>query len=850
MAQVAPREAVREDVWIPTVCYMCYNACSILAHRVNGVVVKIEGDPKSPHNTGKCCAKGNAGLMSLYNPHRITTPLRRTNPQKGYKVDPGFEPISWDEALDIVADRLKKAREKDPRRIMLSSFDLHGLGAFGESFTSALGTHNVSSGPAGFFCGNGVHPITWMNHGTFYAEPDVDHCKYLILIGSQAGGAVHLNPLGIGARMAEARLKGMKLVVVDPMCCQMASKANDWIPIRPGTDTAFALGMLNVLLNDLGIFDAPFIKKFTNGAYLAGPDGKYIRHPDSGRPLVWDSGSGTPKGFDDATVVDPALEGSYEVDGVSCKPGFQLLKEHVALYPPARVEEITTVPAETILRIAREYGEAASIGSKIVIDGVELPYRPAHVDWSRGPSSHAHGMSAGVAIQLLNTVIGAVDVPGGHLGISGSGPNWAPYAGPDGLLTPSPDLVVFHQPYPPRKVKKPELYEAPELFPLAVYSRSLLPENLMHPEKYGLDYRIEVFIHARNNYMMQTIHPEIVAEAYRQIPFIVTFAHTMDPSTEMADIVFPDTHFLERLDCFPNRIRAFQLANGGYWYWMLRQPVSDPPPGVRHWVSVLFDIADRVGILPDYHRTLNHLLRLKGSNQLAADQKYTFEEVSDRWCKSKFGSEHDLEWFKKNGIHTEPKDVRHVYQLPFLNVRIPLYHEFFIKAGEDVKQVTQELGLHDWDTDDFEAIPHWRPCPAYKEKGEHDLFLINYKVPYHAQSYTFENAWLDDLTQGYPDARSVLMNTETARSKGIADGDEIVVESTNGYQSRAVARVAETIHPEVVAIMGTQGHWVDGQPMARGKGVHWNSMLEYDVKRIDKLSAALDACVKVKIVKT
>src|SRR3990170_8699192 len=110
--------ATQDDVWIPTVCYMCYNNCGIRVHRVNGVVVKIEGNPDNPHNRGRICAKGNAGIMNLYNPNRVLRPLRRTNPEKGIGVDPGWAEIGWDEALDDVADRLKKIREEDTRKLV------------------------------------------------------------------------------------------------------------------------------------------------------------------------------------------------------------------------------------------------------------------------------------------------------------------------------------------------------------------------------------------------------------------------------------------------------------------------------------------------------------------------------------------------------------------------------------------------------------------------------------------------------------------------------------------------------------------------------------------------------------
>ena len=98
---------VREDKWIPSACTICYGGCSILGHRVNGTLIKIEGNPESPMGNGRLCAKGISGIMILYDPNRVNTPLRRTNPQKGIGIDPGWKPISWDEAMKETTARLK-----------------------------------------------------------------------------------------------------------------------------------------------------------------------------------------------------------------------------------------------------------------------------------------------------------------------------------------------------------------------------------------------------------------------------------------------------------------------------------------------------------------------------------------------------------------------------------------------------------------------------------------------------------------------------------------------------------------------------------------------------------------------
>lgn len=113
----------KDDVWLHSVCEMCHGMCGILVHRVDGVVVDIKGDPDCPNSRGKICAKGASGIMGLYDPHRLKTPLKRTNPEKGLGVDPGWTPISWDEALDILQDKLTKIMKEDPRKLTITSFD-------------------------------------------------------------------------------------------------------------------------------------------------------------------------------------------------------------------------------------------------------------------------------------------------------------------------------------------------------------------------------------------------------------------------------------------------------------------------------------------------------------------------------------------------------------------------------------------------------------------------------------------------------------------------------------------------------------------------------------------------------
>ena len=845
-------EPASDDTWVPTTCYMCYNSCNLRVHRVDGVVVKIEGNPDSPHNGTRICAKGNAAIMGLYNPHRLTRPLRRTNPKKGLGIDPEWEEISWDEALGVISERLRAIRDSDPRKLAFFTFDTQGFNTIGKAFAVAFGTPNVTTGAAEWFCGNALHPVSWSVHGSFFMEPDYEFTNYALLFGSQAGiPAMHKNPIGLGTQLADARQnRGMKLVVVDPICSTAASKADEWVPIRPGTDGAMALAMAHVLVHEEGIYDREFLKHDTNAPYLIADDGSYVRDAE-GRALLWDEISGGPLPHD-AEGVQPALEGSYRVDGRRAQPAFELLKERLLEYTPEGVEEVTTVPAETIRRLAQELGHAASIGSTIVLRGEVLPHRPAVVDFSRGAIAHKHGYLSAWAIQLLDTLIGAVDVPGGHLGPGAKGPgaNWDPVVGQDGLLEPAPRVAFLGVPYPPKKPARPNSIDVFSRFPASAYSQPLVPDVILDPKKYGLDYELEMVIQCRNNYLMTTVDPPVIAEMFAKVPFMVSFATTVDETAELSDIVLPDAHVLERLDALPNRIIGWILPGLGDWYWTVRQPVVPPPPGVKHWVEVLYDLAERMDMLDDLYMASNVYLKLKDPFKLKAGGRYSYEDVVDAFYKSLFGEEHGLDWFKEHGVLITPRTIQEAYPRAFSKARIPLYLEYVPRQGRQVKELTAELGMPDWDVSDYQALPAWRPCPAIEEEAikGYDFILVNHKQALATFSFTVEMSWLNELTDHYPDARAIIMNPVGAQERGLTHGGEVMITTVEGKTARGRLYLSEGVHPEVVVVPGLQGHWARGRTKFLGeKGIHYNSLLSYDTKYIDMVSTAFDTCAKVKV---
>ncbi|MBT7450603.1 MAG: molybdopterin-dependent oxidoreductase, partial [Rhodospirillaceae bacterium] len=585
MSEPTKQIKFEDDTWTPSVCMGCYNCCGIKIHRVEDKIVDVIGDPAAPNSRGYICAKGKARFLDLYDPKRLTQPLKRGNPKKGLGEDPEWQEISWDEALETVATRLKLVREDDPRKLVLAHFDMPGYG-ISKAFGAAFGTPNLHWNRADY-CGAAPHMAHLLLNGSFNGELDFERCNYIVLWGTQLGALAETIPLHTADMMADARARGAKLVVIDPFCSNAAAKAEDWIPIKPGTDGALALSMLNVLLNELGLYDVPFLKEKTNAPYLIGADGHYVRHESSNKPLVWDSIDHTAKAFDDPSLKDVALDGEVTIGGAPAQPSFQKVKEHLKQFDVEAASRVTTVPAEKIRSLTEEFAKAAMIGATVNIDGHDLPLRPAAIHFKRGSGAHKGGAHTTLAIHMLNLMVGNLDVPGGQRGVNPIGPFWAPEQDDDGMLVPAQHIAKYHKPYPPRQPKIPETLDLNELFPSALFTRGMFAWGIRDPEHFGIDYTPEILLHGRTNLMMNSHNPEAMSEVLAKIPLQVSFSTFIDETTEFADIVLPDSHDFERWDLFPaNDPYAFIAPGPGEWYWLMRQQAIAPPDGARPWTEV------------------------------------------------------------------------------------------------------------------------------------------------------------------------------------------------------------------------------------------------------------------------
>jgi thiosulfate reductase/polysulfide reductase chain A len=266
--------------WLPSCCHMCGGTCGILTHVVDGKLEKIEPNHWNPINYanvsqdffagytpeygaqegGVICPKGNAGIASLYDPDRVKKPLKRTNPDRSAGADPKWQEITWDQALDEIAAKMKKLRDdSEAHKLLWITEDASFTDVQGD-FCALYGTPNYGMHSNLCDVARKASFKTVMGHDRPLA--DFIQSKYILLFGWNPTAAikwVHLPRI-----ITHGIERGAKMVVVDPYLSDTAAKGQEWVSIRPGTDGALALAMAHVIIRDK-LYDEAFIQSWTVG---------------------------------------------------------------------------------------------------------------------------------------------------------------------------------------------------------------------------------------------------------------------------------------------------------------------------------------------------------------------------------------------------------------------------------------------------------------------------------------------------------------------------------------------------------------------------------------------------------
>lgn len=859
---------------VQTYCYQCVAGPDLLTVKVeDGVATEVEPNFRAegvhPGN-GKVCVKAFGLVQKTYSPHRILTPMKRTNPKKGRNEDPGFAPISWDEAFTLITDKLKAVRAKGltdengyPR--VAASFGGAGtpaqyMGTF-PSFLAAWGPVDLGFGSGqGVKCTHSEHLYGELWHRAFTVVPDTPNCKYIVSFGGnvEASGGV----AGVW-RHAAARASGTKRVQVEPHLSITGACSAEWVPIKPKTDAAFLYAMIHVLIleHPVSALDEPHLKVRTNSPYLVGPNGYFLRDPQSRKPLIWDLATGRAVA-QDTPKADAALEGTYTADGieegpdgqvwthqdVSVRPSFELLRDHMRSYTPEWAAQVCDVPAASIRRVANEFLAHAQIGATIEIEGRVLPYRPVAVLLGKTVNNGWGGFECCWGRTLLACLVGGLETPGGTLGTT------VRLNRPAGnrKFTVRPTIDGFMEfPWNPTeretwsgKASIRNTFRA--LVPLAAnspWSPALGPTHFSWmfiketPKNLPPVSLPDVWFVYRTNPAISFWDTEYLTEQMARFPFVVCFAMTHNETNHMADVLLPDRTDLEGLQLIRIGGTKYQEQFWDTQGVALRQPVVGAQGETRDFTDISTELARRVDLLEPYNKSINKgsagvaLAGKAGNRQwdfsLELDKPYGSEEIWDRSCRSASAeltngeSSEGLDWYKTNGFRVAPFSKLDWYLYPEIvdqNLRFELpYQERLLRVGKQLANRLHENGIDWWEEQlaEYQSLPKWKDFPGLWEKStvkaggaaeDYPFWLVTSRSMQYAWGSNMGIQLMKEMAGNIKGHEGVIINPKSAARLGVSDGDWIEVSTPrNKTKGRAVLR--QGIRPDTILMMSQFGHW-------------------------------------------
>ena len=884
-----------------TTCYMCACRCGIRVHLREGEdgpeVRYIDGNPNHPLNQGVICAKGASGIMKQKSPARLTQPLlRKPGSERGAAE---FEAISWERAYDILTTRLAHIRATDPKKFALFT-GRDQMQALTGLFARQFGTPNYAA-HGGFCSVNMAAGMIYSVGGSFweFGGPDLERAKVFVMIGTAEDH--HSNPMKIA--LSKFKREGGRFISINPVRTGYSAIADEWIPIKPGTDGALLMALLHELIRT-DTLDHAFLKRFTNAPQLVVLDAgareglfAFDPNPEKGPPgdgrnphnkLIFDKTSGSvlnayPEGIADG--CDPALEGHYTLaDGTRVTPAFQLLRERVATCTPQWACAITGIAAERIVALAQEMGHAA------LQQAFELPIpwtdawgkrhpttqaRPLAFHAMRGLAAHSNGFQTVRALAVLMSVLGTIDAPGGfrhkapyprHIV-----PNYRAFNSPE-MIQPNTPLNAAPLGFP---ASPEELAINPDGSPIRIdhafsWEHPLSAHGLMHNvitnATRGDPYRIDtLMMFMANMAWNSTMNTMAIREMLNRkdetgefmIPFVVVCDAFQSETVAFADLVLPDTTYLERHDVMGMLDRPISEFDGPVD--SVRVPVVKPLGACKPFQEVLIELAGRLKFpafttpeggrkftgYPDFvvnfqpQPGIGFLMGWRGKN---GDEHLRGEPNPKQWeayeqnnCVFQYHMPQSMHfmrnWNREYLDFAKDKGWRQKNDPVQLAIYSDTLQAFRLAAqGKSAGRQPPEHLRERIDTY-FDPLPFWyAPLEdAATDLGSYPLNAITQRPMAMYHSWDSQNAWLRQIhSHNY-----LNVNPRTALAAGIADGGWAWVESQWG-KVRCMVRHSEAVEPGTVwtwnAIGKADGAWqlAPGSDEAR-KGFLLNHLISEEL---------------------
>ena len=834
-----------------TTCYMCACRCGVDVHMRDGRIRYIQGNRDHPVNKGVLCAKGSAGMLHLESPARLSSPLLRTGPRGSGE----FREIGWDEAMNTAEKWLAETRARDPKGLAFFTGRDQSQALTGW-WSQQYGTPNHSA--HGGFCSvnmaaGGIYSIG----GSFweFAQPDWERTRLLLLFGVAEDH--DSNPIKLG--LSEMRRNGAHIVSVNPVRTGYSAIADTWLGIRPGTDGLLILSLIGELLRNRRI-DADALRQRTNAAWLIGcapgPDCGLFLRDRNGKPLVRDAATGQMVPFDQPGTVPVLASGKHPSDGPAAATAFELMASKYldSQYEPEAVAQQTGISAATIRGLAAEIARVA-FDEAFEIDDPWTDFRgirhkktlarPVAVHAMRGISAHANGFQTCRALHLLQMLIGTVDCPGGtrfkppypkpvedHPRPGRPGKAGETLTGPPlGYPLGPKDLLVDEQGEALR-LDKAFSWEAP----LAAHGKmhAAIPNAAM-----GDPYPIDVmFLYMANMAWNSSMNTPAAMEAlaardsngeYR-IPKLIVSDAFWSETVAFADLVLPDTTYLERHDCISLLDRP--IGEPDLIADAIRHPIVAPDRNVRPFQDVLIELGARLG-LPGFvdgegrpkWRDYAHCMTARevrpGVGPLAGwrgaegncegrgepnDQQLTrYVEAGGFWTAEipkearyfKHVNSAYQDWAVKIGLFDSPAPfMLQIYSEPLRRFQL---------AAEGHGNVIPPERLRKRIAENFDPLPSWLPLPDM-DAEEYPLSAITQRPMAMYHSWGSQNPWLRQIhTENF-----LYVPVVVCDRLQLEDGDWANVESRIGRVRVRIKRM-EALNQSTVwtwnAIGKRRGAW-------------------------------------------
>ncbi len=841
-----------------TTCYMCACRCGINVHLKkdadgNNRVAYIEGNRDHPVNKGVLCAKGSAGIMQVTAPSRLKAPLKRV----GERGEGKFEEISWDEALDLATEWLAPLRDKAPEKLAFFTGRDQSQ-SFTSLFAQAYGTPNYAA-HGGFCSVNMAAAGIYTMGGAFweFGQPDWDRTKLFMLFGVAEDH--DSNPIKMG--LGKLKERGAKVIGVNPIRSGYNAIADEWVGITPGTDGLLILSLVHLLMS-AGKIDFDYLANYTNAACLVNsdpdsPDYGLILKDDEGRALVMDRAEKRPRCFDKPDV-QPDLTAVWENNGITHKPVFHLMLDRYLdkKYAPEAIADQVGISATRIRAIAAEIARVA-FDEAIELDQPWTDFRgnkhdkmigrPVAFHAMRGISAHSNGFQTCRSLHMLQIILGAVETPGGFRFKPPYPKPATAHPKPHSKVTPGAPLDGPHLGYPQGPG---DLALDADGNPIRI-DKAFSWENPL--SAHGMMHMVIANAHAGDPYKIDTLFMYMANMAWNSsmntagtikmltdkdengdyvIPrFIYSDAYSSE-TVAYADLILPDTTYLERHDCISLLDRPICEADAVAD--AIRWPVIEPDRNVRGFQSVLCELGARLNLpgfvdgegnqkYADYADYITNHIRRPGIGPLAG-----FRNADGTGGGRGEANPDQLDAYIENGgfwMEHVPEEASYYkpwnkgYQewavaKGFFDAEQPYLFQLYVEplrrmqaAAEGVGEIQPPEHLRARLREAMDPLPIWtEPFGEQVSHEDYPLHALTQRPMAMYHSWGSQNAWLRQIHGRNP----MYVPTKVWEANGFAEGDWAKVSSPHGSITVPVAHMA-ALNSETIwtwnAIGKRKGAW-------------------------------------------